>query len=433
MTVAADTIADFVSRVGADLGSGAVSLDEQRRERLSVDWAHMSPILTARLPAGLADVVVTPRTAEEIAVVVQHAYDLDVPITARGTGLGNYGQAIPLHGGVLIDVSECRRVVVVDEQTVTAEAGVRMRDLEDVLAEHGRELWMYPSTKGSTLGGFLAGGSGGTGSLRHGTNADGFVAALDIAAADGLPGLRHVEGAATLPFVHAYGTTGVIARATVGIDPVHEWTALFAAFDRFEDLVAAMRALADDLPETPRLISGDEALIASFLPRDKAIDPGRLSLRAILEVSTVDAARALVAAHRGEVLDVRPGMKGSDRVTSLSYNHTTFHMQKKKPDYWFHLEVGGNVLGDDADAVRAVYADSTLHLEKMPGTLGGMLMAPFVSEGDVYRGMDALRALGVGIHSPHTWTLDRRIDGIRAVLDSYDPKGLLNPGKLAAA
>ncbi len=427
-------IAEFVARVRSELGKESVTLDEQRRERLSVDWAHMSPILTAKLPAGLADVVVTPRNADEIAVVVSHAYELDVPVTARGTGLGNYGQAIPLHGGVVIDVSDCRRILSVDDETVTAEAGVRMRDLEDVLAEHGRELWMFPSTKGSTLGGFLAGGSGGTGSLRHGTNADGFVRALDVAACDGEPGLRHIEGAETLPFVHAYGTTGIISRATVMTEPIHEWAGLFAAFTDYAALVAAMRALAVGLAEAPRLISGDEASIVADLPSDRrALDPQRLSLRAIVEIGTVDAARALLVEHGGEVLDVRPGGKGSDRVTSLSFNHTTFHMQKRTPDHWFHLEVGGDVLGDRPDDVRAVYAGSVIHLEKMRDALVGMLMAPYVSEDDVYRGMRELGELGVGIHSPHTWILDRRIDGIRAVLDRYDPKGLLNPGKLAAA
>lgn len=431
MVTPTDTIGEFVDRVRADLGASAVSLDEQRRERLSVDWAHMSPILVARLPAGLADVVVTPRTAAEIAVAVQHAYELDLPITARGTGLGNYGQAIPLRGGVLIDVSECRRIIDVDDDTVTAEAGVRMRDLEDVLNTHDRELWMFPSTKGSTLGGFLAGGSAGTGSLRYGTNADGFVTALAVAAADGKPGLRSVEGVATVPFIHAYGTTGVIARATVRTDVRHDWAGLFAAFRSYQAMTTAMRSLADNLGEIPRLISGDEALVASLLPRDRAIDPDRLSLRTILEVSTIDAARAILAEHGGDVLDVRHGIKGADRVTSLSYNHTTFHMQRKRPGYWFHLEVGGNVLVQRPAEIRAVYPGSVIHLETMRDDFVGMLMAPYVSAEDVYRGMGELTELGVGIHSPHTWTLDRRVDGIRAVLDEYDPKGLFNPGKLA--
>jgi FAD/FMN-containing dehydrogenase len=289
---------------------------------------------------------------------------------------------------------------------------------------------MFPSTKGSTLGGFLAGGSGGTGSLRFGTNADGYVRALDVAACDGGTSLRPVTGADTIPFVHAYGTTGVIARATVGLDRAHDWVGVFAAFDDYASTVAAMRALAAELVETPRLISADEAAIVAALPPDKALDPRRLSLRAIIDAADVDSARTVVARLGGQVLDVRSGVKGADRVSSLSFNHTTFHLQRRRPDYWFHLEVGGDALGDDPDAVKAVYDGTVLHLELMRDALVGMVMAPYRGAADVYRGMADLEALGIGIHSPHTWILDRRIDGIRAVLTEFDPRGLLNPGKL---
>src|ERR1700704_6293786 len=82
-------IAELIDRIGADLGADAVSTDPTRLSRASTDWAHMSPILRAKLPAGMADVVVTPQSADEIPVVLRHAYELGVPVTPRGTGLGN--------------------------------------------------------------------------------------------------------------------------------------------------------------------------------------------------------------------------------------------------------------------------------------------------------------------------------------------------------
>jgi FAD/FMN-containing dehydrogenase len=427
-SVGAEATAELADRLRRDIGAGAVSTDAARIDRLSVDWAHMSPILAARLPAGRADLVVTPTGAEQIPVILRHAYELRVPVTPRGTGLGNYGQAIPLHGGLLLDVSACRAVLEIGPGWVSAEAGVRMRDLDAAVRPSGQELTIYPSTKGSTLGGFLAGGSGGTGSIVYGSNADGFVQALDVAPCDGSGVLRRVEGAATIPFVHAYGITGIIARATVALAPEHDWAGLYTAWGDYSTATGAMRALCA-MSRTPRLISLDEPALVRVLPADAALDPARISVRAIVEAETIAEARAIVTDLGGEVLAVRTGPNGADRLTSLSYNHSTFHLQKKIPGY-FHLEVGGDVLQTEPDRVRSVYPGTLLHLEQFTDHVGGMLMARYESPEQVYAGMAELRTMGVSIHSPHNWTLDRRLDGVAAVLAEMDPRGLLNPGKL---
>jgi hypothetical protein len=421
-------VAELLDRLHADLGPAAVSTEPTRLARASVDYAHMSPVLKAKLPAGLADVLVTPGSADEVPIVLRHAYELGIPVTPRGTGLGNYGQAIPLRGGIVLDLSRCRRVLRIDDGAVTAEAGVRMRELDSAVNETGQDLLMFPSTKGSTLGGFLAGGSGGTGSLIHGSNADGFVRALDIAACDGSGALRHVTGADTLPYIHAYGTTGVIARATVALAPATEWLGLFTAFPDYAAATAFLRALGSVDP-SPRLVSLDEAAIVAALPEDAALDPTRLSVRAIVPAAAVDAVRELAATHGGEVRAMRSGPKGAERISSLSFNHSTFHLQKRDPGY-FHLEVGGDPLWRSVDAVRAVFPGTVLHLELMRDRVVGMLMARYSGPEQVFSGIDALEALGVSVHSPHTWILDRRLETVRPVLAASDPRGLLNPGKL---
>lgn len=429
-SIGAETTELLCTRLRAEIGAAAVSTDPIRLERLSVDWAHMSPILAAQLPAGRADVIVTPTAAEQIPAILRTAYELRVPVTPRGTGLGNYGQAIPLYGGLLLDLSGCRAVVEIGAGWMTAETGARMRDMDAAALGAGQELTIYPSTKGSTIGGFLAGGSAGTGSITYGGNADGFVHALDVAPCDGSGRMRHVEGAGTVPFVHAYGTTGIIARATIALAPANEWAGLYTAWDDHAAATAAMRALCS-LEPAPRLISFDEAELVRVLPADPALDPDRISVRAIVRADTVAAARNAVTAAGGEVLAVRTGFTGADRLTSLSYNHSTFHLQKKVPGY-FHLEVGGDVLARDPGLVRSVYPGTLLHLEQFADHVGGMLMARYESAEQVFAGIERLNAIGVSVHSPHSWILDRRLDQVRAVLDEMDPLGLLNPGKLPA-
>jgi FAD/FMN-containing dehydrogenase len=413
-----------------ELGPRGVSLDRRVREKASIDGAKMSPIIVEQLPLGMADIVAFPTSAEQIAVVVAAAVRHGVSVTPRGKGTGNYGQAIPMEGGLVLDMSRARAVVEVGDGVITAEAGASMVSLEQAARETGQELWMYPSTAQSSIGGFLAGGSGGTGSIVHGSNSQGFVAALDVVHASPEPTLVHVEGEEAQAYVHNYGVTGIIARATVRLDPVHDWQGFYASFDTFEDVLAILLEIGA-LDPVPRLVSADLPTLANALPDDPAIPEDRASLRAILDASTLDAATALVTSVGGRVEDVRPGPQPCVKISMLSYNHPIEWLQKTAPGRYFHLEVGGRALIDRIDEVHAVFEGGMLHIEaQYDGSPIGMLAGVYQSPEQVYAGIDALRALGVGVHSPHQWHVDFEVERTRSLAARTDPDGLLNPGKL---
>ncbi len=150
------------------------------RRKASIDGSTMSPILAPQLPIGLADIVAFPKSAAQIAETVAAATRYGVPVTTRGRGTGNYGQGLPLLGGLVLDTSRARAITEVADGCITAEAGTPMVQLERAATERGQQLWMYPSTVQSTIGGFLSGGSAGTGTIAHGANWEGFVLALDV-------------------------------------------------------------------------------------------------------------------------------------------------------------------------------------------------------------------------------------------------------------
>ncbi|PZE54842.1 FAD-binding oxidoreductase [Curtobacterium sp. MCPF17_001] len=409
------------------LGERGVSADQRTRERASVDEATMSPILSEQLPLGLADLVASPASADEIAATLEAAIRHGVPVTTRGKGTGNYGQGIPLHGGLVLDTSRARAVVEVGDGWITAEAGTTMVALEQAAATTGQQLWMYPSTAQSTIGGFLSGGSGGTGSIAHGSNWQGFVTALDIAL-PGEPGLLHVEGDAAQPFVHTYGTAGVIARATVRLEPLQDWRAVYASFPSFEQALAAVRTLRG-LDPVPRLVSADRAAIAATLPTDAAIVAGRASLRGIIDAVTLDEARDLIGLAGGTVEDVREGLQQTTKVSMLSYNHPIWWLKRNSPDTeYFHVEVGGEALIDRIAEVEAVYPGAMLHIEAAHVGPIGMLTAPYTGADDVYAGYPVLRDLGVRVHSPHQYYVDHGVEELLALKQRTDPDGLLNPG-----
>lgn len=98
------------------LGAGAVSTEPGLVAEVSSDWSRMSPVLQEKIPPGhyLADVVVRPTEPEQVPVILKVAFDHDVPVTPRGAGTGNYGQATPFDGGILLDLRDLRSITVND-------------------------------------------------------------------------------------------------------------------------------------------------------------------------------------------------------------------------------------------------------------------------------------------------------------------------------
>ncbi|MFT4122924.1 MAG: FAD-binding oxidoreductase [Microbacteriaceae bacterium] len=411
------------------LGERGVSREARALERASVDGAYLSPIISGKLPLGRAELVAWPRDAEQIGRAVGAAARHGVPVTARGKGTGNYGQAIPVAGGLVLDTSRARAILEVGDGFLVAEAGAPMAALEQAAVATGQQLLMYPSTANSTLGGFLSGGSGGTGSIRHASNSDGFVLALDVAYPAAGDALVPVEGDAAQPFVHSYGTAGVIARARVRLEPLQDWRGFYASFDAFEDALALIRPFAAIEP-TPRLVSADNPVLSDALPRVPGLADGRASLRAILDVASLDEATRLVESVGGRMEDVTAGPVETMKISMVSYNHPIEWLQKAYPDTYFHVEVSGDALVERIDEVEAVYPGGMLHIESQHGRPIGMLAGEYTSERAVYAGFERLLALGVSFHNPHQWFVDFEPERTRALAARTDPGGLLNPGKL---
>lgn len=413
------------------LGDKGVSTELAARERASVDGSRLSPVISEQLPLGLADLVAYPTTAEQIAEVVGAAVRHGVPITPRGKGTGNYGQAIPMAGGLVLDTSRARAITEVGDGYLVAEAGASMVAIETTANKAGQQVLMYPSTANSTIGGFVSGGSGGTGSIKHGMLHHGYVLALDVVHAVPDARLIHLEGEAAEPYIHNYGTAGIIARVTVKLEPLQDWRGFFASFDTFEQALSVIRPFAD-LEPTPRLVSADLPTLAEALPADLQIPPGRASLRAILDAASLDTATALVEAAGGTVDRVEEGAQICMKISMVSYNHPIEWLQKAYPNTYFHVEVAGDALVDRIDEVHAVYRGGMLHIEAQKGRPIGMLAGVYESADEVYAGFEKLAALGVGYHNPHQWFVDYEPARTAALAETTDPHHLLNPGKLQA-
>jgi len=76
----------------------------------SRDFYWYSPVLKRQLDHVCADLIVTPQNESEIVAVLKEAHRLGIPITPRGAGTGNYGQAMPLSGGIVLNLADMNHV-----------------------------------------------------------------------------------------------------------------------------------------------------------------------------------------------------------------------------------------------------------------------------------------------------------------------------------
>jgi alkyldihydroxyacetonephosphate synthase len=238
----------------AELAATGAALDTSRAicNTAARDWWPLGLIEAA---AGVDPqppvVVCRPADADQVAAVAAVCNELRVPLTAAGGRSGVLGGAVPLHGGVALDLRSLTGIRSIDHESLVVDvgAGTFGHDFENALAHHALTVGHWPqSMELSTVGGWLACRGAGQFSGRYGKIED-IVEGLDVVLADGR---RITTGgfprSATGPdltqvFVGSEGTLGIITGARLRAHPRPTATACGAwAFPSF---TAGLEALRD--------------------------------------------------------------------------------------------------------------------------------------------------------------------------------------------
>ena len=418
----------------------------------SRDFFWYSPVLKARMDHLTADFVVSPRSEAEVIEVLAAAHAQEVPVTVRGAGTGNYGQAMPLKGGVVLHMKNMTAIKAIHPGRVIAEPGILMRDLDTQTREHsGQELRMHPSTAGTaTLGGFIGGGSGGVGSCTWGVLRDpGNILRLRVVTAEATPRVLEFTGEELHRVSHAYGTNGVITELEMPLAPAYEWVHIFVTLRDFD----AMMELADDLNHQDgilkKLLSVYEAPTAKayFQRIAPHVDEADHLLGLMVAPHSMDGFLTVLARTKGAKLIFRSDQTEWPREPGPAYeygwNHTTLRALKVDPAItYLQVGYGGAGAADRIAAIRAAFPGELIqHLESMrmgglPG-YAGLTLVKFTTEERLNEIVAQHEAMGCHVFNPHRYTLE---EGGRQTTDATqldfkrqaDPKGILNPGKMIA-
>lgn len=438
----------------ADLGDIPVITDPMLLKQKSRDFFWFSPILKPELEDRLADIVVVPRDREDLVKVASACARHRIHLTVRGGGTGNYGQAVPLFGGVILDMTQLSGVVWTKPGAGRFEAGAKLLDIDRALLAERSELRFHPSTRAqATIGGYVAGGAGGIGSCTWGQLADpGAVIALEVLTVEEEPRFIELRARDALKVMHAYGVNGIITQVEMPLAPLQPWAERIFAFPSLNAAAKFGMALTAAEGIAKKLVSIHDGRIPPMIKRLKAIVPEGQAI-AIVMVSEPQAKAAEdIAADFGGHVAFERSNADMEAATfeshaalpplyEYTWNHTTLWALKADPSITY-LQVrypqGREV--EIVDYLAAKFGDEVIFHLEFQRRFGRVFVSslPLVRYTTRERFAEIIaeiEAAGASLSDAHTYRLAdagwKRVDAPQAEFRAEaDPFRLMNPGKL---
>jgi glycolate oxidase len=415
------------------------------------------------------EVVVFPRSAESVSVVLAFADRRRIPVTARGAGHGYVGGCVPARGGIVLSLARMNRIKEIHRSDFVAvvEPGVNTQELAEAVERQGL---FYPpdpaSRKDNAIGGNIATNAGGPRCLKYGVTRD-YVLGLEVVLAGGacvrLGGRTHKNKTGFdlhRLFVGSEGLLGVITEATLKLLPLPPCRACLAVgFGSMRDAVRALHAIlgAGFLPAALE-IADSFTLAAAY----KRTGSERLrGCRAHLIVELDGQAKSV----RGEIPVLRQLMKAHRprfTETGLGAEQCEQVWQIRREFSYALRDTGLTKLNEDIVVPRGRLEDLFAFAARLQkkhglavacfghagdGNIHTNVMVDLTQPGAKERSQAALDELfqqvidwngaitgehGVGLAKKPWWRQavpeeSRRLH--RAIKKALDPNGILNPGK----
>ncbi|SEB25746.1 FAD-binding oxidoreductase [Variovorax sp. YR216] len=427
-------------------GVACLTADDELRARAR-DYYWYSPVLEELLKGCRADIVVLPATEEEVVRVAGAAARHRLHLTIRGGGTGNYGQAVPLRGGVVLDMTHLNRIVQIEPGAVRVQAGAYLEAVLDAVRTTGQQLMIYPSTMSiATVGGFIAGGSAGIGAVRHGIlRESGTMRSLRVVTLEESPRTLTLTGPDIELVHHAWGTNGIIIELDLALVPAVDWLQCIALFPSYVDVMRFGGAVLEAGIDVFLLSAVDRRFAPYYADFGYRFDGSADAMFSMVNPKDQDRFAALVSVHGGRLgMCMTPQdhtASGLPPVHECAYNHTTLRALKVDRS-WTYLQMV--VPPERAPELVAVqmdrYGDEMLmHHEfaRLAGKprISGLVALQFLDEERLDEVMAELVQDGCHVMNAHVNTLEkggRKEMGAEELRfkRSVDPLNLMNPGKI---
>ncbi|MCH4247721.1 MAG: FAD-binding oxidoreductase [Acinetobacter populi] len=428
---------------------------EIRKKQTSSDFHWFSPILKQQLAHIQVDAVVCPRNIEELKTLIHHAVHDQIPLTVRGGGTGNYGQSLPLHGGIVIDFTAFNQILSFDQSNavVHAQAGIRLKVLEDYCIEQGYELRCKPSTfKIATLGGFFAGGFGGIGSINYGPlNAIGNILSLRLLTIEEQPKIIELNALQAAEYAHSYGTTGIVLDFHLSLAPHLNWHECVLTFPKFAQAFQCAEMIANDPALGKKEIAVFSAGIERYYDHLKAyIQPGDATILSIIEHKYLNTLQCIVEKFQGKICFRQTRQQAEQSKFSIldyCWNHATLAVLKHDKNFTY-LQTSysiGSELSQLEKITEKCGSDQIIqHVEMIRNAHGqvacsGLPILAYQNPQQLQQIMKYHEEAGVRINDPHTiYVADghhsKQLNpNIIIYKQQNDPHHLLNIGKLSSS
>jgi len=419
-------------------------------------------------------VVAEPESVEEVSSLLRAAFENDIPVTPGGARTGLSGGALAVNGGLVLSLRRMNKILNIDlkNNQVIVEPGVITEVLQNAVEEKGLFYAVDPASRGTcTIGGNLAENSGGPRAVKYGVTKD-WVLNLQVVLSDG----QVIEtGANTLKnstgynltalMVGSEGTLGVITRATLKLLPLPKFSALM--FVPFKNISDACRTISEIF------LSGATPSALEFMERDAMVLAQEFTGNKELHLDPTDEAYLLIEVDGANEAEIMPQCESILSVLELQSAGDVLFAQSsdEKEKLWYlRRRVGEAVkassiykeedtvvprarlpqlmdtvknLGDEYGFRSICYGhagDGNLHINILKDDLSEEMWSDVlpVAIRKLFTEVVALGGTLSGEHgiglvqkeymdialSPPNLLMQR---GIKRV---FDPKGILNPGKI---